>query len=217
MSLTRQFKASWSAPSPSVLQGKREITEVATTLPELMITVVVVAVFFASIFEISAVCLRYISSSKENVSAIECVHDRIEQLRNLNFTDLVDPTFETALPAAPAASPSPSPPQRRNLTVPSNPSELAQRAVEIVTISNFSGTAATTPKVTFSRGPGAIINKTTPYADTNVTPTTAWTGGTTLAAARMVQVDVTYQWVATFGGRNRSETSSTIISTGSKK
>ncbi len=218
MSLWRQFMALRPAFFPCILQVKREVAEVATTLPELMIAVTVVAVFFASIFEISAVCLRYISSSKENVSAIECVHDRIEQLRNLNFTDLVDPTFETVTPAVPAASPSPSPPQRRNLTVPSNPSELARRATEIVTISNFSGTAATTPKVTFSRGPGAIINTTTPFADTNVTPTTTWTGTpTNLTAARMVQVDVTYQWVATFGGRDRLETSSTIISTGTKK
>lgn len=217
LSPLRQFVVSRSAPSPSVLQGKRELVEVATTLPELMITVAVVAIFFASIFEISAVCLRYISSSKENVSAIECVHDRIEQLRNLNFTDLVDPTFETVIAAAPAASPSPSPPQRRNLTVPSNASELARRAIEIVKISNFSGTAATTPTVIFTRGPGAKIDTTTPFSDTNITPITAWTGGTTLAAARLVQVDVTYLWVATFGGRARSETSSTIISTGSKK
>lgn len=197
-------------------------SEAATTLPEVLTAVVVVAVFFASIFEVSAICLRYISSSKENVSAIECVHDRLETLRSLAFTDLVDPTFEAVTPTAPAASllptssPSPTPPQRRNLTTPSNASDLASQATEVVTISKFP-TDPTTPSVTFTRAPGAKINTTTPYADTNVTPATVWTGGGTLQDARIVQVDVTYQWNAVLGGRSRSETSSTIISDGIKK
>ena len=48
-----------------------------------MVTALVLAFFFAGIFEVSAVCLRYISSTKENIAAIESVHDRLEQLRNV--------------------------------------------------------------------------------------------------------------------------------------
>lgn len=187
------------------------------TLPEVMIAAVVVVIFFASIFQVSAVCLRYISSSKENISAIECVHDRSEQFRSLPYTDLVDPVFETATSTPPAASPSAAPPQRRNLTTPSNASELTSQATEVITFSKFSGNAPTTPSVTFTRLPGAKIDNTAPYADTPVTPTAVWTGGSTLQGARIVQVDVIYQWNSVLGGRARSETSSTIIAEGTKK
>lgn len=186
------------------------------TLPELMIAALILGLFFASIFEVSGICLRYISSSKENISAIECVQDRIEQLRNIDFPSLIDPNFQAVVPSIPAASPSPSPPQRRNLTVPSNASDLAQQATEEVTISTYSGTAATTPSVKFTRQPGARIS-TTPFSDTNVVPTITWSGGSTLSAATVVQVDVTYTWNAVLGGRSRSESSSTILSAGTKK
>lgn len=198
------------------MRRTRNTNEAGATLPELMMTALVMAVFFASIFEVGAVCLRYISATKENVAAIECVEDRLEQLRALDFSDLTNPTFLAVAPAKPAASPSPSPPQRRNLTTPSNSSELAQQATETVRISTFSGTTATTPRVTFTRGPGAKISAT-PFSDTDVTPTTTWEGGSTLSSATAVQIDVTYTWKATLGGRQRTESSSTIIAQGAKK
>jgi hypothetical protein len=181
-----------------------------------MIASLLVAVFFSGIFEVSAVCLRYISASKENIAALECVQDRIEQLRNLSFENLVDPTFLAVTPPVPAASPAPTPPQRRNLTTPANASELAQNATEEVTISAFDGTTATTPSVKYTRAAGAKINAA-PFSDTNVTPAIAWTGGSSLANATAVQVDVTYRWTATFGRRPRAESSSTIVSAGNKK
>ena len=192
-------------------------SETGATLPELMITAVVVGVFFASIFELSAVCLRYISASKENVNSIECVQDRIEQLRGIDFASLLDQAYMSVTPAVPAASPSPSPPQRRNLTVPSNASTLAQKATETVKISTFSGGAATTPSITYTRAPGALISAT-PFSDTNVAPTVSWTGGSSFpTTTATVVVDVTYSWTSTLGGINRTETSSTIISAGTKK
>jgi type II secretory pathway pseudopilin PulG len=192
-------------------------SEAAATLPELLISALVIGIFFASIFEVSGVCLRYISASKENVSAIECVQDRIEQVRGMDFTNLLDATYMAATPATPAASPSPSPPQRRNLTTPANASVLAQNATETVTISTFSGGAATTPKVTYVRTAGAVISAT-PFSDTNVTPTQTWSGGSSFpSTTTTVLVDVTYAWTSTLGGLQRSETSSTIVSAGAKK
>jgi hypothetical protein len=180
-----------------------------------MIAGVVLAIFFSGVFEISAVCLRYISSSKENISAIECVQDRLEYLRNLEFTSLTNATFLAAVPPVPAASPSPTPPQRRNLTVPPNASELATHGTEQVTVSKYPGLS---PSVTFTRTPGARINTTAPFSDVNITPTQTWTGGSSFSSdTRLVKVDVKYTWTATFGGRPRTESSSTIISAGTKK
>lgn len=191
-------------------------SEQGVTLPELMIAAIIMGIFFSGIFEVTGICLRFISSSKENITAVECVHDRIEQLRGTDFNSLVDSTYMAVTPAVPSPSPSPSPSQRRNLTVPSNASALASNATETVTISTLSGTTATTPKVTYIRQPGAKWSSTN-FSDTNITPTTTWTGGTSLSGATAVQVDVTYSWSSVLGGRPLSESSSTIICAGTKK
>ena len=191
-------------------------SEQGVTLPELMIAAIIMGIFFSGIFEVTGICLRYISSSKENISAVECVHDRIEQLRGTDFNSLLDPTYLAVTPAVPAPSPLPSPSQRRNLTVPSNASPLASNATETVTISTLSGTTATTPKVTYVRQPGAKWSSTA-FSDTNVTPSVTWTGGSSLSAATAVQVEVTYTWSSVLGGRPLTESSATIICAGTKK
>jgi hypothetical protein len=64
------------------------------------------ATFFASIFELNAVCLRYIDATKESVAALQAVQDRAEMLRNLAFTDLTNPTaVQTLMATAPNAAP----------------------------------------------------------------------------------------------------------------
>jgi hypothetical protein len=181
-----------------------------------MIAAIIMGIFFSGIFEVTGLCIRYISSSKENITAVECVHDRIEQIRGTDFTSVLDSNYLAVTPAVPAASPAPSPPQRRNLTVPSNASPLASNATETVTISTFSGTSATTPKVTYVRQPGAKWNATA-FSDTNVAPSVTWTGGASLGAATAVQVDVTYSWNSVLGARPLTESSSTIICAGTKK
>jgi prepilin-type N-terminal cleavage/methylation domain-containing protein len=190
--------------------------EAGVTLPELMIAAIIMGIFFSGIFEVTGICLRLISSSKENISAVECVHDRIEQLRGTDFTSLLDATYLGVTPAVPAASPSPSPSQRRNLTVPSNASPLASNATETVTISTLSGTTATTPQVTYVRQPGAKWSSTA-FSDTNLAPTVTWTGGSSLSNATAVRVDVTYSWNSVLGARPLTESSSTIICAGTKK
>ncbi len=67
----------------------RSVTNAANTLPEVLIAVVLVATFFASIFELNAVCLRCIDASKESLAAVQSVQDRSEVLRNIAFSDLV--------------------------------------------------------------------------------------------------------------------------------
>ena len=91
-----------------------------TTLSEALVGLVILATFFASIFELNAVCLRYIDATKESVAALQHVQDRAEMLRNLAFTDLIDTTaVQTLMATAPNAAP------------------FAQKATETVRISAY--------------------------------------------------------------------------------
>jgi Tfp pilus assembly protein PilV len=72
-----------------------------TTLPEALVGMVLLATFFASVFELNAVCLRYINATKESVAALQSVQDRAEMLRNLAFTDLTKTEAVQALMANP--------------------------------------------------------------------------------------------------------------------
>ncbi len=93
---------------------------VGTTLTETMVGLLLLASFFASIFELNAVCLRYIDATKESVAALQNVQDRAEMLRNLAFADLTNPaTVQTLMATAPNAAP------------------FAQKATETVKISAF--------------------------------------------------------------------------------
>lgn len=91
-----------------------------TTLPETLVGLVLLATFFTSVFELNAVCLRYIDATKESVAALQSVQDRAEMLRNLAFVDLTDPTAVQSL----------------MLTAP-NAAPFQQKATETVTISAF--------------------------------------------------------------------------------
>src|ERR1700686_4277037 len=78
------------------------------TMVETMVAVALVATFFATIFELNAVCLRYIDASKESVAALQGVQDRLETLRNLAFkpdpaaSDLANATYLKSLMITPA-------------------------------------------------------------------------------------------------------------------
>jgi Tfp pilus assembly protein PilV len=67
--------------------------ESGLTLVEVLLAVLLVATFFGSIFELNAVCLRYVDATKESVAALQSVHDRCEKLRNLAFTDLTTTSY----------------------------------------------------------------------------------------------------------------------------
>jgi Tfp pilus assembly protein PilV len=91
-----------------------------STLMEALVAVVLLATFFASIFELNAVCLRYIDATKESVAALQSVQDRAEMLRNLSFTDLTKTSVVQGL-----------------MTNPPNGAPFAQKATEIVKISAY--------------------------------------------------------------------------------
>ena len=77
-----------------------------TTFPETMVALVLLATFFASIFELNAICLRYIDATKESVAALQHVQDRAEILRNLAFTDLTNTAaVQTLMATTPNAAP----------------------------------------------------------------------------------------------------------------
>jgi Tfp pilus assembly protein PilV len=94
--------------------------QAGTTMPEVLVAAILLAVFFGSIFELNAVCLRYIDASKESIAALELVNDRSETLRNLAFTDLTSSSYVQSL-----------------LTSRANASEFAQKATEVIKISAF--------------------------------------------------------------------------------
>jgi Tfp pilus assembly protein PilV len=91
-----------------------------TTLPEALVGLLLLAMFFASVFELNAVCLRYIDATKESVAALQNVQDRAEMLRNLAFIDLTNTASVQTLMATPP-----------------NAAPFAQKATETVTISAF--------------------------------------------------------------------------------
>jgi hypothetical protein len=92
-------------------------SETGSTFPEILVAVLLFAAFCGSIFELNAVCLRYIDATKESVAALESVHDRCEVLRNLAFSDLTTTTYVQNLLAAPA-----------------NSADFCKKATEVVTL-----------------------------------------------------------------------------------
>src|SRR3954471_7673753 len=166
----------------------RPKTESGIALVELMTAALLIATFFAGIFEINAVCLRYIGAAKESIAAVAAVNDRAETLRNLAFVDLTNTTAVSNLLAAPP-----------------NASAFASRSTttEVVKLSAFPTPNGTTQ---FTRTP------TSATAGTVTTNSVATDLGSTL-----VRLDVTSTWKAVFGQRTRTETVTTIISNGTKK
>jgi hypothetical protein len=157
--------------------------ESGATLVELLVAAFLTVAFFVSIFEVNAICLRYVAAGKETAAAIAVVNDRAERLRNLAFFDLTSSQTVSTL-----------------LGDPANTSPFAaERATEVITISGFPTPNGTTR---FRRGPNGAV----------VTESSAVSLGSSL-----VQVEVACTWNAVFGGRERTERVTTVISNGTKK
>ena len=108
-----------------------------TTLPEALIGIVLLATVFTSVFELNAVCLRYIDATKESVAALQSVQDRVEMLRNLAFADLTKTSAVQTLMAGPP-----------------NAAPFGQKATEVVRISAFPTPNGATQ---FTRSPTGIV------------------------------------------------------------
>src|SRR5437588_10309010 len=121
----------------------------AMTLPEVLVAVLLLGIFCASVFELNAVCLRYIDASKESISALQNVHDRCEVLRNLSFADLTTTGNVQSLLATPA-----------------NGSEFCKKATEVVKLSAYPTANGVTQ---FTRTPGGTVTNDSTATDL-VTP-----------------------------------------------
>ena len=114
----------------------------AMTFPEVLVAVLLLAIFCASVFELNAVCLRYIDASKESVAALQSVHDRCEVLRNLSFSDLTTRSTVQSL-----------------LANPPNGSDFCKKTTEVIKISAYPTASGVTQ---FTRTPdGTVSNNST--------------------------------------------------------
>jgi Tfp pilus assembly protein PilV len=111
--------------------------EQGTTLVEVMVAAILIAVFFLSIFELNAMCIRFIDSSKETLAALQSVQDRSETLRNLSFSDLTTTSVVQTLMATAA-----------------NPAPFSQKATEVVKISKYPTANGVTQ---FTRSPDGTV------------------------------------------------------------
>jgi Tfp pilus assembly protein PilV len=91
-----------------------------TTLVEVLVATLLLASFFASLFEANALCLRFIAASKQSVAAIEAVQARAEVFRNSAFSDLTTTSYVQNLLATAA-----------------NTSDFAKSSTEVVKISAY--------------------------------------------------------------------------------
>jgi len=174
--------------------------EEAFTLVEALVAAILTAIFFASLFELNAMCLRYIDASKESLAAVQSVQDRLESLRNRNFYDLTKTDCSACVPVPPNTTCTTIPCVHDLMASPPNAAPIAQRFTEIVTISNYPATANGVSQ--YTRTPDGTVT-------TNSTRTDA--------LADLAKIDVQVTWTTTAGSRARSEQTSCIVANGSKK
>ena len=132
-----------------------------TTLIEVLVATLLLASFFASLFEANAVCLRFIAASKQSVGAIEAVQARAEVFRNLRFTDLTTTSYVQNL-----------------LTTAANTSDFAKSATEVVKISAYPTANGVTQMTRATNGTVSLDSTATSLGSTlvKVDISQSWTG-----------------------------------------
>ena len=132
-----------------------------TTLVETLVATLLLASFFASLFEANALCLRFIAASKQSVGAIEVVQARAEVFRNLRFTDLTTTSYVQNLLATAA-----------------NTSDFAKSATEVVKISAYPTANGVTQMTRATNGTVSLDSTATSLGSTlvKVDISQSWTG-----------------------------------------
>ena len=132
-----------------------------TTLVEILVAAVLLASFFASLFEANALCLRFIAASKQSVGAIEVVQARAEVFRNLRFADLTTTSYVQNLLATAA-----------------NTSDFAKSATEVVKISAYPTANGVTQMTRATNGTVSLDSTATSLGSTlvKVDISQSWTG-----------------------------------------
>ena len=133
-----------------------------TTLVEILVATLLLASFFASLFEANAVCLRFIAASKQSVGAIEAVQARAEVFRNLAFSDLTTTSYV----------------QNNVLNKPANASDFAKSATEVVKISAYPTANGVTQITRAMNGTVSLNSSATSLGSTlvKVDISQSWTG-----------------------------------------
>ena len=133
-----------------------------TTLVEVLVATLLLASFFASLFEANAVCLRFIAASKQSVGAIEAVQARAEVFRNLAFSDLTTTSYV----------------QNSVLNNPANTSDFAKSATEVVKISAYPTANGVTQMTRATDGTVSLDSTATSLGSTlvKVDISQSWTG-----------------------------------------
>jgi len=131
-----------------------------TTLVEILVATLLLASFFASLFEANAVCLRFIAASKQSVAAIEAVQARAEVFRSLAFSDLTTTSYVQNLLATAA-----------------NTSDFAKSATEVVKISAYPTANGVTQMTRATNGTVSLDSSATSLGTlVKVDISQSWTG-----------------------------------------
>ena len=132
-----------------------------TTLVQVLVAILFLASFFASLFEAYALCLRFVAASKQSVGAIEIVQARAEVFRNLRFTDLTTTSYVQNL-----------------LTTAANTSDFAKSATEVVKISAYPTANGVTQMTRATDGTVSLDSTATSLGSTlvKVDISQSWTG-----------------------------------------
>lgn len=167
----------------------RRCSSAAFTFVDVIGAVLVVGVAFAGVFAANSRALSMVKSAKQAAVASKCLQQRIEQIRNYNWTQLTDSGALQDL-----------------YSVPPLPSVELPGFSEQVTISAFtpatSGSASTAPSGTFLQLTRATSGSVTLVSD-----------NPNLVDQPLVRVDVRISWPGP-GGATRVRETSVVIANG---
>ena len=163
----------------------------AFSLVDVMGAVLVIGLFFAGLFAANARAMGMLKSAKQAAVASKCLQQRIEQIRNYNWTQITDSTVMQDI-----------------YSIPPLPSAELPGFWEKVTVSTFtpsttSGSASAAPTGSLLQIKRNVDGTVTPVSDNDA-----------LVSAPTVRVDVQINWPGPGGGNRMRETSVVIANGG---